>query len=116
MSSVLFARKAPSFHVSVPIFSSLVPCRPASIVRDTTCFNGGSETRNAAMMQGCAGSTIAKHCLTYTDRFGAPRKRPEVSVEESARIAFARLTRELDLDCGSPSAPSPPALHSNKRQ
>jgi hypothetical protein len=33
-----------------------------------------------------------------------------------ARIAFARLTRELDLDCGSPStAPQPPALRSNRR-
>jgi hypothetical protein len=63
------------------------------------------------MMQGCAGSTIAKHCLTYTDRFGAPRKRPEVSVEESARIAFARLTRELDLDCGSPRICSAIELH-----
>jgi P27 family predicted phage terminase small subunit len=32
---------------------------------------------------------IAKHGLTYLDRFGSPRKRPEVSVEEAARIAFA---------------------------
>jgi phage terminase small subunit len=59
---------------------------------------------------------IEKHGLCYTDRFGAPRKRPEVSVEESARIAFARLTRELDLDCGSPAAsPPPPAINSNRR-
>jgi phage terminase small subunit len=58
---------------------------------------------------------IAKHGLCYTDRFGAPRKRPEVSVEEAARIAFARLTRELDLDCGSPGATQPPALQSNRR-
>jgi phage terminase small subunit len=63
-----------------------------------------------------AREAIAKHGLTYTDRFNSPRKRPEVSVAESATIAFARLTRELDLDCGSPatSAP-PPALQSNRR-
>src|SRR5260370_37987940 len=48
-----------------------------------------------------AREAIAEHGLTYTDRFGSPRKRPEVSVAESATIAFARLTRELDLDCGS---------------
>ena len=64
-----------------------------------------------------AREAIAEHGLTYTDRFNSPRKRPEVSVAESATIAFARLTRELDLDCGSPatSAPPPPALQSNRR-
>ena len=56
MSSVLVARNPPIFQPSVPMFSSLVPRKPASTVRDTTCFSGGSETRNAAMMQGCAGS------------------------------------------------------------
>ena len=64
-----------------------------------------------------AREAIAKHGISYTDRFGAPRKRPEVSVEENARAAFARLVRELDLDTGTPSAPSrPPAIHSNRRK
>jgi P27 family predicted phage terminase small subunit len=63
-----------------------------------------------------AREAIAEHGLTYTDRFSSPRKRPEVSIAESATIAFARLTRELDLDCGSPAtAPPPPALNSNRR-
>jgi phage terminase small subunit len=62
-----------------------------------------------------AREALAEHGICYTDRFGAPRKRPEVSIEEAARIAFARLTRELDLDCGSPATPQPPALHSNRR-
>jgi len=63
-----------------------------------------------------AREAIAEHGLTYTDRFGSPRKRPEVSVAESATIAFARLTRELDLDCGSPTTlPPPPTLQSNRR-
>lgn len=36
--------------------------------------------------------------ITYTDRFGAPRKHPAVSIEENARIAFLRAVRELALD------------------
>jgi phage terminase small subunit len=59
--------------------------------------------------------TIAEHGICFTDRFGAPRKHPAVSVEEAARIAFARLTREPDLDCGSPGATPPPALQCNRR-
>ena len=39
-----------------------------------------------------AREAIAEHGLTYTDRFSSPRKRPEVSIAESATIAFARLT------------------------
>jgi P27 family predicted phage terminase small subunit len=62
-----------------------------------------------------AREAIAIHGIYFTDRFGAPRKHPAVSVEESARIAFARLTRELDLDCGAPATPPPPALSSNRR-
>jgi P27 family predicted phage terminase small subunit len=41
---------------------------------------------------------LAKDGPIYRDRFGAPRKHPSVSIEENARIAFARLIRELDLD------------------
>jgi P27 family predicted phage terminase small subunit len=63
-----------------------------------------------------ARETIAECGAYYNDRFGSPRKHPAVSVLEAATIAFARLCRELDLDCGSPatSAP-PPALQSNRR-
>jgi P27 family predicted phage terminase small subunit len=61
-----------------------------------------------------ARESIAKHGLTYTDRFGAPRKRPEVSVEEAARIAFARLCKELDLSEESVPDSRPPALRSNR--
>ena len=53
---------------------------------------------------------------TYVDRFGQPRARPEIAIERDSTIAFARLTRELDLDAGSPSlAAQPPALVSNRR-
>lgn len=49
-----------------------------------------------------ARAVIDAEGIVYHDRFGAPRKHPAVSVEEQARIAFARLVRELDLD-GEPA-------------
>jgi phage terminase small subunit len=45
---------------------------------------------------------LAKRGLTYRDRFGQPRARPEVAIERDARMAFARLLRELDLE-GEPN-------------
>lgn len=53
--------------------------------------------------------------LTFTDRFGAPRPRPEVAIERDSRVAFARLVRELDLDVEPPPSRRPPALRSNRR-
>jgi phage terminase small subunit len=61
-----------------------------------------------------AREAIAEHGLTYTDRFGSPRKRPEVSIAEGATIAFARLCRELDLSEDSAPDNRPPALRSNR--
>lgn len=62
-----------------------------------------------------AREAIAKLGVTFTDRFGSPRARPEVAVERDSRLAFARLTRELDLDCAAPGSSRPPSLHSNRR-
>ena len=55
--------------------------------------------------------------MTFIDRFGSPRTRPEVAIERDARLAFARLVRELDLDCEPPasSGSRPPSLISNRR-
>lgn len=47
---------------------------------------------------------LARHGMTYTDRFGAPKARPEVAIERDARTGFARLLRELDLDVDPPAA------------
>jgi phage terminase small subunit len=62
-----------------------------------------------------ARAAIAEHGAVYLDRFNAPRKRPEVSIQAEARIAFAKILRELDLDVDPPATGSrPPALRSNR--
>ncbi len=50
-----------------------------------------------------AREALAEHGLTYDDRFGQPRSRPEVAIERDSRIAFARLLRELGLDVEAPA-------------
>lgn len=55
-----------------------------------------------------AREALAEHGITYEDRFGQPRSRPEVAIERDSRIAFARLLRELSLDLEPPSSPRPP--------
>lgn len=63
-----------------------------------------------------AREAIQRDGMTFVDRFGSPRARPEVGIERDSRLAFARLIRELDLDCAPPTTtPRPPALNSNKR-
>src|SRR5258706_257726 len=52
--------------------------------------------------------------LTFDDRFGAPRARPEVAIERDSRIAFARLIRELGIDVAQPAESRPPALRANR--
>lgn len=46
--------------------------------------------------------------LTYTDRFGSPKARPEVNIERDCRVVFARLLRELALDIDPPAESRPP--------
>jgi hypothetical protein len=54
--------------------------------------------------------------MTFTDRHGDPRARPEIQIEIASRTSFARLLRELDLDVEVPTANSrPPGLRSNRR-
>ncbi|RUV89193.1 hypothetical protein EOA60_08280 [Mesorhizobium sp. M1A.F.Ca.IN.020.06.1.1] len=69
------------------------------LIRACEAWDRGEEAREA----------IEAHGLTYTDRWNAPRARPEVAVERDSRIGFARLIRELSLDgAGSPEASRPP--------
>ena len=85
---------------------SLEPHHLKLLARAAGAWDRGEEAREA----------ITSHGLTYTDRFGAPRARPEVAMERDCRTGFARLIRELDLDCGAPGESSrPPALRSNRR-
>jgi phage terminase small subunit len=54
--------------------------------------------------------------LTFVSASGDLKTHPAVAIERDARVAFARLVRELDLDAGAPAERSrPPALHSNRR-
>lgn len=75
------------------------------LTRAAEAWDRGDEAREA----------IAAHGLTFNDRFGTPRARPEVAIERDSRTGFARLLRELDLDIAGPETTRPPALRSNRR-
>src|SRR5262249_27014789 len=65
-----------------------------------------------------ARETILREGLTITSASGA-KTHPAVGVERDARLAFARLVRELDLDCEPPREQPgwrPPAIRSNRRR
>lgn len=60
---------------------------------------------------------IAKDGLTIPTGDGGLKAHPAVAIERDARLAFARLIRELDLDMEPPAeARRPPGLRSNRRQ
>jgi phage terminase small subunit len=49
-----------------------------------------------------AREAIAEHGLTFRDRFGQPRERPEVAIASRAAGDFRLLLRELGLDLPGP--------------
>ena len=56
---------------------------------------------------------IRREGLTVPTKAGGPRLHPCVRVEQDARISFARLLRELDLDISEPAETKrPPQLRS----
>jgi P27 family predicted phage terminase small subunit len=61
-----------------------------------------------------AREAILKYGLTFEDRFGAPRARPECAIERDSRLAFARLVREIGLDVSPPSESRPNSLPANR--
>ena len=40
-----------------------------------------------------AREAIAKHGVTYLDRFNSPRARPEVAIERDSRLGYSDFTR-----------------------
>ena len=59
---------------------------------------------------------IDRDGLTIRTGDGGLKAHPAVAIERDARLAFARLVRELDLDAGAPSeSRRPPSLVSNRR-
>ncbi len=59
---------------------------------------------------------LAADGLTYLDKSGLPHARPEVAIEATARIAFARILRELGLDqAAAPEAPRPAHIPGGRR-
>ena len=64
-----------------------------------------------------ARSILDREGITFIDDRGNTRAHPAVSIERDARIGFARLIRELDLDVEAPASDrtGPVALRSNRR-
>jgi len=48
--------------------------------------------------------------LTFLDKKGCPRPRPENAIARDCAVVFARLCRELRLDDGPSEEPRPPRL------
>ena len=57
-----------------------------------------------------ARAALAEHGTTYEDRWGCPKSRPEVGIERDARLAAARLFRELALPLDDPDEARPNPL------
>ena len=45
-----------------------------------------------------AREALAKHGMTFEDRFGQPRARPEIAIERESKLTFVRLLRALGID------------------
>jgi P27 family predicted phage terminase small subunit len=60
---------------------------------------------------------LAVDGITFRDDRGNVRAHPAVAIEKDARIGYARLIRELDLDVEAPRSErtGPPGLRSNRR-
>lgn len=57
---------------------------------------------------------IAKHGLTFEDRWGNPKARPECNIERDSRRAFSALIREIGLDVSPPTESRPTPLRGNR--
>ena len=57
-----------------------------------------------------AREVIDREGLTYLDRFGQVRPRPEVQIERDSLTLFTRMMRELNLDSEVIPDPKPPKI------
>jgi phage terminase small subunit len=73
--------------------------------------------RLAQLMLEAWDQTLAEEGLTVEGREGGMRPHPAVAILRDARLAVARLCRELDLDVSPPVSErySVPGLHSNRQ-
>jgi phage terminase small subunit len=55
--------------------------------------------------------TLAENGLTYTDRFDAPRQRPEVRILRDAVETYTKLIRQLRIDPREPDTRRPRGLY-----
>jgi phage terminase small subunit len=66
-----------------------------------------------------ARDTVIREGLTVATKSGTKRH-PAADIERDSRLAFARLVRELDLDCPPPRPAAymapPPPIRSNRRR
>ena len=63
-----------------------------------------------------AREAVDKDGLTVRTADGGLKTHPCIAIERDARLAFARLLRELDLDVEPPASDRrPPSLRSNRR-
>jgi P27 family predicted phage terminase small subunit len=60
---------------------------------------------------------LTRDGLVISTGQGGMKPHPAATIARHARIGFARLIREMDLDCAEPSSSKyrPPALRSNRR-
>jgi P27 family predicted phage terminase small subunit len=66
-------------------------------------------------MQQARAAIDAHGAVTFIGANSEPKAHPAIAIERDARIGFARLVRELDLDAGSPGDRSrPPTLRRNR--
>ena len=66
-----------------------------------------------------ARETLREEGLTVATKDGGRKRHPCADIERDSRLAFARLVRELDLDCEPPQEQRgwrPPAIRSNRRR
>jgi hypothetical protein len=80
------SKRMKTFWASILATRKLQPHEAAILLEACVSFDRAEAARK-----------VLQKGLTYTDRFGAPRPRPEIAVERESRLVFAKLIKQLDL-------------------